>query len=208
MKSGILIALEGLECSGKSTAIQTVKRICERCGLDTYCTREPGGTPLGEKVRGLLLETNGPICTQSELMLMAAARAQLCAEVIKPKLAKGMCVITDRFTLSTMAYQGAGRHVDLDLIQAVNDYATDSLSPDITLLLDVDVNTCLTRMCARGHSDRIEQESAQFFNKVRRGYLLAACRDPSVIVIDSNGTLQALNSAVRRAMFTFLRGAL
>lgn len=206
MNRGLFIALEGLEGSGKSSVLSTVQQTIESSGVETYCTREPGGTPIGEQIRNLLLAPSSSICDHCELMLMAAARAQLCTEVIQPKLSQGVCVITDRFSLSTIAYQGGGRNVSLKEIAAVNAIATGGLKPDLTLLLDVDVRTCLMRMHARGKADRIEQESLKFFNGVRAGYLLAARSDPSIKVIDSNGSLESLKVAVRNVLIDFLRG--
>lgn len=204
MSKGFFIALEGLEGCGKSTSIKYVQDILEDMGYETCCTREPGGTKSGEHIRSFLLDPHTKLAPATELMLMNAARAQLCAELIRPKLDQGICVISDRFSLSTIAYQGHGRGINLSTIEQLNNTATGLLKPDLTILLDVPLETSLRRMHHRNSSDRIEQESKDFFKRVREGYLLAARQDKSIAIVDADCSISDLYKGLLKTLTHFV----
>jgi dTMP kinase len=170
----IFITFEGGEGSGKSTQARTLHRRLSSMGIPALLTHEPGGTPLGREIRRWLKgkEESNP---QTELLLFNASRAQLVAEVIRPALKSGTVVICDRFYHSTIAYQGYGRGLPLDLIEAANNIATQGLEPDLTILLDIDVAQGLARKKMR---DRFEREELAFHQRVRQGYLEMAKKDP------------------------------
>jgi dTMP kinase len=172
MSKGKFITVEGGEGVGKTTNIEFVRSRLEAAGIDVLVTREPGGTPLGEAIRGLLLDPKytgmDPSC---ELQLMFAARAEHLASVVWPALEKGQWVLCDRFTDATYAYQGSGRGIDTGKIAQLEQWVQGDFRPDITLLLDVPVEVGLARASERGALDRFEQEKVEFFERVRQGYL-------------------------------------
>jgi dTMP kinase len=188
-----LVTLEGGEGAGKSTVLAALRAELERDGTVT-CTREPGGTPLAEQIRALLLDpSHEPPCDRTELLLMFASRAQLIAQVIAPALARGEWVLSDRFTDASHAYQGGGRGCDTRLIDLL-ERETVGMLPGLTLLLDVPVDVGLARARGRGDADRIESERVDFFERVRAAYLARATADPSrFVVIDA--TLPAADVA-------------
>ena len=165
-------------------------------------TREPGGTVLGEKIRGLLLEADDTrICDDAELLLMFAARAQHLAEVIKPALAEGKWVLCDRFTDATYAYQGGGRGIPMQRIAVLEEWVQGELRPDHTLLLDMPVELGLARAGARSAPDRFEQEQQAFFERVRNTYLERARQEPERIhVIDAAPELEQVQAAIAREL--------
>jgi dTMP kinase len=172
------IVFEGGEGCGKSTQTRALYRRLSKDGFRAVLTREPGGTRLGERVRRHLKRTDETrISPLAELFLVATARAQLVSEVIRPELEEGKTVICDRFTPSTLAYQGYGRGLDMDAVRAVNGMATDGLFPDLIVLLDIPVEAGLGRKKSR-ERDRFESESLAFHARVRRGYLDMAKADP------------------------------
>ena len=174
----LFIVFEGGEGCGKSTQTRALYRRLSKDGFGAILTREPGGTRLGERVRRHLKRTgDARISPLAELFLIATARAQLVSEVIRPRLAEGQTVICDRFTPSTLAYQGYGRGLNTDAIRHVNDIATDGMSPDLIVLLDVPVEEGLDRKKGK-EKDRFESESLAFHARVRRGYLDMAKADP------------------------------
>jgi dTMP kinase len=174
-RRGAFITVEGGEGAGKSTQIDVLARGLQAAGKTVRVTREPGGTPLGEKIRALLLDpTNAAMLPDAELLLVFAARAQHLAEVIEPALAEGIWVICDRFTDATYAYQGYGRGIDAGRIAALESWVQGERRPDATLLLDVPVEQGLQRAAQRGQADRFEQEQRVFFQRVRDGYLALA----------------------------------
>lgn len=177
--SAHLITLEGGEGAGKSTLLTGLRTHLEARGVDPVLTREPGGTPLGEGVRALVLGADhGPVCAESELLLMFAARAQLVRDVLHPALAAGRVVVCDRFTDASYAYQGGGRGQPVERIEALEQWAVDGLDPDLTLLLDLPVDTGRERIAGRGANDRIESENDLFFERVRSTYRQRAAAEP------------------------------
>ena len=195
MARGRFITFEGGEGCGKSTQVKRLKAALEAEGIDVVLTREPGGTRLAELIRGLLKdELEDPPCDRSELLLFLAARAQLVRNVIRPALAAGKWVVSDRFSDSTFAYQGYGRGLPLDVLKIANDFACEGLKPDLTLLLDVDLETSRRRMHGREAatnttSDRIELAGDDFHTRLRDGFAALAASEPGRIVkIDASGT--------------------
>lgn len=185
--SGKLISIEGGEGAGKTTVLNAVRAFFEQRGLTVVSTREPGGTPVGERIRELLLAPGNSICAEAELLLMFASRAQLASELIKPELAKGHIVLTDRFTDASFAYQGGGRGIaETKIAELERVYV--GFKPDLTLLLDIGVEQGLARAHARGQGlDRIEREHTDFFLNVRAAYLNKAAQEPDRIrVIDAS----------------------
>jgi dTMP kinase len=174
----LFIVFEGGEGCGKSTQTRALYRRLSKDGFRAVLTREPGGTRLGERVRRYLKQTGETrISPLAELFLIATARAQLVSEIIRPELEKGKMVICDRFTPSTLAYQGYGRGLNTDALREVNDIATDGMSPDLIVLLDIPIEDGLGRKKSKDR-DRFESESLAFHARVRRGYLDMAKADP------------------------------
>jgi len=186
--SGRLITLEGGEGAGKSTLLSGLREHLEAAGLRVLCTREPGGTATGERIRALVLDpAQGAMAAETELLLMFAARAQLVREVLRPALAAGQWVLCDRFTDASYAYQGGGRGVDPARIAELEALATQGLKPDLTLLLDLPVHHGRARANGRGAVDRIETEDDGFFQRVRGAYLARARAEPARFrVIDAS----------------------
>lgn len=187
----MFITFEGIDGSGKSTQVRLLAEEFKRMGRDVVITREPGGTCISEIIRGILLDReNVEMTKETELLLYAASRAQHMGEVILPALKGGKMVICERFVDSTLAYQGYGCGIDLDLIETVNHIATNGLKPELTILLDVEVEDGLKRVAAmhgNDRVDRIESRDKEFYNRVRDGYLTIASREPGrVKVIDSS----------------------
>jgi dTMP kinase len=185
---GVFVTFEGVEGVGKSTQIARAAERLRARGIDPLVTREPGGTPLAEKLRALVLEHgHGAVGATAELLLMFAARASHVADVIQPALAAGRCVLCDRFTDATEAYQGGGRGVDGAAIRQLAAIAHPGLSPDLTIVFDAPPTVASARLASRGSSnDRIESEDAQFFGRVRDAYLAIAAREPArVRIIDA-----------------------
>jgi len=203
MTRGRFITLEGIEGAGKSTVAKALAAGLERRGIEVVLTREPGGTPLAERVRELVLargdEAVDPV---AELLLMLGARALHLANLIRPALAGGRWVVCDRFTDATRAYQGAGRGLDATLIETLAAAVQRGLEPDRTLLLDVPVEVGLARAQRRAHGgDRFEDETRRFFERVRAGYLAAARAAPERCrVIDASVDVPAVIAAAWRAL--------
>lgn len=202
------IVIEGLEGAGKTNAHNVVVATLKELGIDCLAfTREPGGTPLAERLRELTLNNRGigdeKVTDKAELLMFYAARVQLVETVIKPALAQGQWVIGDRHDLSTQAYQGGGRGIDPHLLRALRDTVLGDFRPDLTLYLDVAPETGLSRARARGELDRIEQESLDFFTRTRQRYLELAAEDPRIRVIDANRALDAVSQSIRETVINW-----
>lgn len=184
---GLFITLEGIEGVGKSTQLEHVSGWFRRRGRAVVMTREPGGTRTGEAIRQILLRhDNVPLCPEAELLLMFAARAQHLVEVIRPALAAGQVVISDRFTDASYAYQGGGRGIDPQQITGLAQWVQAGLHPDLTLLLDAPAEVGLRRAQRRSQADRFEAEAVAFFQRARQVYLDIAQREPErVVVVDA-----------------------
>lgn len=177
--SGLFITLEGPEGAGKSTNRDFLAERLREQGVDVVLTREPGGTVLGERIRGLLLEPSAePMAADAELLLVFAARAQHLTQVIAPALQRGAVVLCDRFTDATYAYQGGGRGLAEERIALLEDFVQAGLRPDLTLVFDLPIEVGLARAAARGRLDRFEQEGQAFFSAVRQTYLRRASLKP------------------------------
>lgn len=206
MNHGLFITLEGGEGAGKSTSLAFVRDFLEQAGRRVVVTREPGGTPLGEKIRELLLHGRENMDVDTELLLMFAARAEHLARVIRPALADGAYVVCDRFTDATYAYQGGGRGVPETRIRILEDWAQQGLRPDLTLLLDIPVEQGLGRAGQRSTPDRFEREKIDFFERVRNRYLAAAASEPQRIrVIDAACDIPQVQAQLRNALEEILR---
>ena len=203
---GRFITFEGGEGCGKSTQVKRLAAALEKKGVKVILTREPGGTRLAEMIRTLLKdETEDPPVDRAELLLFLAARAQLVRKVIRPALESGTWVLSDRFSDSTVAYQGYGRGLPVDFVTSANDFACEGLSPDLTLLLDVDPSVASQRMRGREaatntSADRIERAGDEFHARLRKGFLdLAAANAPRIAKIDASGTPDEVARAVLAA---------
>jgi len=190
--AGKFITLEGAEGAGKSSLMSAISEWLAAKGLEVLTSREPGGTPVGEVLRDLLLDPKHPITPMTELALMFASRAQHIEEIIKPALAKGVWVICDRFTDSSYAYQGSGRGFNLESISAFEALTIDNYAPDLTLLLDIPVELGLRRAAQVGEPDRFEREATEFFQRVRAGFLARAETEQRIKVIDASADKDAV----------------
>ena len=195
---GKFITVEGSEGVGKSSNLAFIETYLTNVGINVLRTREPGGTPLGEAVRELLLDARqSAMCDDTELLLMFAARAQHLAEVIRPAIAAGQWVLCDRFTDATYAYQGGGRGVPMERIGILEDWVQGELRPDHTLLLDMPVAAGLERAGARSEPDRFEQEQQAFFERVRETYLARAKAEPNRFhIIDASPSLDKVQAQI------------
>jgi dTMP kinase len=192
---GIFISLEGIEGTGKTTQARLLADYLRGRGLPVTRTEEPGGTPISLKIREILLSPeSGKMAPVTELLLYNAARVQHLREVISPALQRGDVVITDRFSDSTVAYQGYGRGIALELIDSLDLIATQRVRPEITLLLDIDVETGLRRNRRVNKRDRLELEDVSFHEKVRKGFIGLAAKDTNRIkVIDASGDVETVH---------------
>lgn len=171
MQTGRFITLDGSEGAGKSTQLQRIHRWLQEQNIDVWCTREPGGTPVGEQIRTLLLDPNNHISSDAELLLIMAARRQHLDHEILPRLARGQWVICDRFNDATYAYQGYGRGIDLTRIASLEHWVMPHFKPDLRIILGVSAATARTRLVARGGiQDRFEQEQQPFYDRIATGY--------------------------------------
>lgn len=204
-QQGRFITVEGGEGAGKSTNLAAIANELEARGIDVEVTREPGGTPLAEEIRTLLLEPRTEtLASQTELLLMFAARAQHLAERIEPALAAGRWVLCDRFTDATFAYQGAGRALGETMIRTLADLVHPHRWPDLTVYLDLSPEAGLARARQRGTPDRIERESNLFFQRVRAAYVARAQAEPErFAVIDASRSLEAVQADVATALGLF-----
>ena len=205
-RQGCFITLEGTEGVGKSTNLAFIESMLAEAGVRFALTREPGGTPLAEELREMLLSPREEtVADDAELLMVFAARAQHLQTVIKPALNDGQWVLCDRFTDATFAYQGGGRGLDQSLILDLEQRVQKGLQPDLTLLLDVPVEIGLARAAKRGALDRFEQEQVSFFERVRAAYLQRAADDPQrFAVIDASVSLADVQAQIRKVMTAFL----
>ncbi|MBT4831857.1 MAG: dTMP kinase [Porticoccaceae bacterium] len=202
---GKFITIEGTEGVGKTTNIQFIQNWMQAKKLPFVATREPGGTPLAEQIRDLLLSPRDElVCDTAELLLMFAGRAQHLHQVIEPSLEEGAWVLCDRFTDATYAYQGAGRNMRDDLIAELEMIVQGSLRPDLTLILDIPVELGLKRASDRSEPDRFELEQTEFFELVRNGYLKIAEQNPDrCVVIDASQPLADVQRDINIALEAF-----
>ncbi|VFP80566.1 dTMP kinase [Candidatus Erwinia haradaeae] len=203
------ITIEGLEGAGKTTSCLIVAKILHKYGInDIIHTREPGGTPLSEKLRQLLkndTHNKESLTHYAELFVVSAARVQLVENVIKPALARGTWVIGDRHELSSQAYQGGGREISRDFIRCLKEETLGNFTPDLTLYLDIPPEMSLQRVKERGQLDRIEKESLHFFTKIRNQYLAIAQSDEKIYTIDANRSKEKVNTEIEYIINRWLR---
>lgn len=200
MTTGKFITLEGVEGVGKSTNLELISGLVKSGGYDVLVTREPGGTSLGERVRDILLDKEENRMTpMAELLLMFAARAQHVEEVIKPALARGTWVISDRFTDSSYAYQGAGRRLGSAAVAELEDQVLGSFRPDLVIILDLDVQTGLERASKVSEADRFESEEREFFERVRAAFV-SRSSEPGYHLVDAARPLIDVQSDIASIM--------
>ncbi|MHC6595054.1 dTMP kinase [Arthrobacter sp. C152] len=208
--AGIFIAFEGGDGAGKSTQAARLAAALESRGFNVLRTREPGGTPIGEKLRSLVLDHgNGDIDARTEALIFAASRAAHAAQVIRPALERGDVVLCDRYIDSSVAYQGAGRNLGKDAVQSLNEWATAGLQPDLTVLLDVDPQLGRRRRTAgEAAEDRLESEADDFHTRIRAAFLeLAASRPESYLVLPARLPVEELAAQILQRVETLLRPA-
>ncbi|MBO1928146.1 dTMP kinase [Thiomicrorhabdus sp. 6S2-11] len=203
MQRGKFITLEGSEGAGKSTNLAYLAERLQALGLEVITTREPGGTDIGEKIRGLLLDPeNSAMHQDTELLLMFAARAQHIREKILPAIERGAWVISDRFTDASFAYQGAARGMGFERIAEIENWVQQGFAPDLTLVFDLPIEIGMQRVASRGEqTDRFEQEQKDFFEKVRAAYLQRAEAAPRrYAVLDASQNLAAVQQQIRQQL--------
>lgn len=199
----LFITFEGPDGAGKSTQIDLVAKHLEQLGYRVFYTREPGGTPIGDQIRRILHDVkNSAITARAEILLYSASRAQLVEQIILPRLAQGEVVLCDRYADSTYAYQGYGRQLDFDQLRLITRFATQALTPDLTIYLDLDVEEGLRRKSAanragQGEWNRMDQLDLAFHQRVRRGYLEMARAEPERwLVVDATASVAAINQLI------------
>ena len=204
MKRGKFITIEGGEGVGKSTNIEFVCMSLSAQGIECLVTREPGGTPLAEEIREVLIKNRDEkVVSETELLLMFAARAQHLNQLILPALAQGKWVISDRFTDATYAYQSGGRGVPSEKVALLETFVQGDLRPDLTLLLDAPIDVGMSRARSRGKLDRFEEEQSAFFNRVRDNYLSRAAEQPQRFkIIDAAQDLPSVQQDILALLLT------
>lgn len=203
---GKFIVIEGLEGAGKSTAVATIVDVLAHHDVRCITTREPGGTAIGEQLRTIIKnpQYTNILDDKTELLLLYAARIQLLKEVIMPALHQGIWVIADRFELSTFAYQGGGRGLDVNLIKQLSAFVVADFKPNLTLYLDVAPEAGMQRARARGEMDRIEQQEIEFFKRVQQHYLELTRNEPNTVRIDAQQSLSEVQAQIKSAIIEFL----
>lgn len=207
--TGKFITFEGIDGSGKSTQLRMLASDLRARGVDIISTHEPGGTPLGRRLREAFLETEETVAPRAELLLFAADRAQHVEFLIKPALAEGRTVISDRYADATFAYQGAGRGFEEETVNEVIALATGGLKPDLTLFFDISVERALGRMNSHNGDERIQNrmdlETAEFYTRVREAYLGIAARERERFkIVDANGSVDEIHRTVAEIVNGFL----
>jgi len=199
LERGAFLTVEGPDGSGKGTQIERLADALDRWGFEVVHSREPGGTPIGEKIRAILLDReNAAMADETEALLYAASRAQHVREKIRPAVAEGKVVLCDRFLDSSVAYQGGGRALGIDEVLAINAPAVDGTLPDITVYLDIDHRKAMARRCAASEPDRLEMEAESFHARVEDGYHELIARDPErFVVVNAEGTRDAISGEIR-----------
>lgn len=202
---GKFITLEGIEGVGKTSNLRFIKELLEAAGHDCVVTREPGGTSLGEALRGLLLShSDESMSEDAELLMMFAARAEHLSKVILPALEKGQTVLCDRFTEATYAYQGGGRQLDVDSISDLEDWVQGELRPDMTIILDAPVEVGRARASSRSEPDRIEKEQDEFFQRVRTAYIELAEHYPHrICLVDASVGIEEVQRQIIERLSEF-----
>lgn len=205
--TGVFITFEGPDGAGKTTQLTLLADYLRQRGLEVRLTREPGGTPLSDKIRTLLLDpSNSEMNARTEALLYMASRAQHVAEVIEPGLARGEIILCDRFADSTVVYQGAARRLAKQELLTINRFATGGRTPSLTILLDCDTTLLTDRCQDRGGQDRIEQEEKSFHEKVRQGFLdLAAAEPERIKLVAAEGSISDVHAAIVNLVEEFLR---
>ena len=200
--NGLFIVLEGVEGAGKTTQTRLLADWLTSIGQSVTATREPGGTAVGEAVRAVLLDrTDLEVPAESELLLVLAARAAFVRDVVRPALEQGDVVVADRFSLSTLAYQGHGRGLDLDSVRSLDAFARGGINPHLTILFDLDPQEGVRRQSVAGKGrDRIERAGEDFHTRVADGYRELALSEPGVAVVDAMGTPEEVHLRVREAL--------
>ena len=200
---GLFITFEGPDGSGKSTQIELVADFLRRKGYTIYCTREPGGSAIGDQIRDVLHDVkNTEMSSRAEILLYSASRAQLVEQIILPRLVQGDVVLCDRYADSTYAYQGYGRQLDFATLRTITEYATQNLKPDLTIYLDLNVETGLQRKveanaAGEGEWNRMDQLKIDFHQRVRSGYLEMAKNEPDRwLVVNASGTIEDINRSI------------
>lgn len=202
---GCFITLEGIEGVGKSTNLAAMAEQLRRANITVVVTREPGGTPLAEELRRVVLHATEPLSESTELLLMFAARSIHVEQLIRPALARGDWVLCDRFTDATRAYQGGGRGQPMARIETLADWVHADVQPDLTVLLDAPVEVALARTRGRGSEDRFERETRAFFERVRASYLDQARREPRrFLIVDASTPLAQVSQQIATHLESFI----
>jgi dTMP kinase len=207
--AGAFITFEGIDGSGKSTQLRLLANFLKANGCDVLLTREPGGTPVGNRLRAALLDAQGEVDPLTELLVFAADRAQHVRRVLRPALEAGQVVFSDRYADATAAYQGAGRGFSPELIAEIIELATEGLKPDLTLLFDLPVEESTTRTGRRANGkqrgDRLDAETGEFHTRVRNAYLRLARANPErVKIVETNQPVEATHERVKEIVLPFL----
>lgn len=202
------IVVEGVEGAGKTTQVRLLSSWLSERRVRHVVAREPGGTPVGEAIRSVVLDRPDlPVSASSELLLILAARAAFVREVVRPTLERGETVVSDRYDFSTLAYQGFGRGVDLKAVRTLNEFATGGLHADVVLILDVPVDVGQDRQRRDGKAlDRMEREGTQFLERVRAGYLSLAGSEDGAYLIDAQRSEEEVHGQVIRALEAHFQG--
>ncbi len=204
--TGSFITLEGPEGAGKTTQLKQLSKQLDILGIKHIVTRDPGGTPLGRQIRRILLNPENPVNPMTELLLYQADRAQHVSEIILPALKEGQLVLCDRYTDSTMAYQGYARGIDFKLIEELNQIATGGLKPEMTILFDLESSEGLARLHPGGH-DRLEREALEFHLKVREGYHQLVKKEPERWkIVDASKPMTTVQTELRKLLMDQLSG--